>query len=75
MHEVVPMHQYSALCPVLLRRTPRRRYTDDAAHTAYTGSAKYAEAERAVVGDDYDWVRICNKYRCVQSRFNEHTQP
>ncbi len=46
----------------------RSRYTDDAAHTTYTGSAVYLEAERAVVGDDFDWVRICNRFRCGSGR-------
>ena len=62
-------HNPQSRCYLLLLRLSRCaqgcRYTDDAAHTAYTGSPKYLKMEREAVGDDmFDWVRICNKFRC-----------
>jgi hypothetical protein len=53
-----------ASCAPSSRCAAHCRYTDDAAHTAYTGSAEYLKMERAALGDDFDWVRICNKFRC-----------
>ena len=48
------------------------RYTDDAVHTEHTGSHKYLMAERDALGDDFDWVHICKRFRCICSLDTMH---